>query len=208
MSGFDNMLHKYIRKSLENELGKKNIAKIQQELRSWYQIDLDEAIIQFEKLDRVLASIYGKIPARALEKRFMAPILDATSSKKGITTFTIKDSDLRQLILAVIGDDSFRKIFDAMNGKTMTLLDILEKAKLDLSEQSQYRKADVLIKNGLILESGNIVGKGGRNVKTYQKMFEEISITVDKGNEIQVVMGVDNKLVLEKSLIMSTVFSS
>ena len=208
MTGLDNMIYKYIKKSLENELGKKNITKIQQELQSWYQIDLDEAIIQFEKLDRVLTNIYGKIPARALEKKFISPILDATSSSKGTTVFTIKDSELRQLILAVIGDDSFRKIFDAMNGKIMTLLDILEKAELDLSEQSQYRKADVLIKNGLIVESGSIIGKGGRNVKTYQKMFEEINITVDKGNEIQVVMTVDNKSVLEKSLIMSTVSRS
>ena len=131
------MLSQYIKKTLEEQLGKKMTAKVEQELDLWYHVTLDEASYQFEKLDRVLSSIYGKSAARALERRFLKTIIHTDSSsiddddknaranpkrqdqrqqqQRQYVAVTITEPQLVQSILTVIEDESFRKIFDVMN---------------------------------------------------------------------------------------------
>ena len=209
MTGIDNMLAQYIRKSLEDQLGKKTASKIEQELDSWYQIDLDEAIQQFEKLDRVLINMYGKGPARSLEKRFLKPIIQTNNTTDNDNfdkdiTITITEPQLVQTVLTIVEDESFRKIFEAME-KDNSFEGILHNADLEIGKPSTYRKMEHLVKNGLIMETGYVTGQGSRKIKTYKKIFDEIDIQM-YGGAISIVMTVNNSA-FENSIILGIILS-
>ncbi|QMU55404.1 MAG: hypothetical protein GKS07_11200 [Nitrosopumilus sp.] len=211
MAGIDNMLAQYIRKSLEDQLGKKTTSQIEQELDSWYQIDLDGAIRQFEKLDRVLVNMYGKGPARSLEKRFLKPIIQTNNMTNedednpgNNVAITITEPELVQTILTIVEDESFREIFEVMEGDK-SFENILQDADLEIARPSAYRKMEHLAKNGLIMETGYVTGQGSRKVKTYKKIFDAIDIQMN-GGAISIVMAVD-KNVFENSVILGTILS-
>jgi len=214
-NGIDNMLAQYIRKSLENQLGKKTTYKIEQELDSWYQIGLDEATHQFEKLDRILVNMYGKGPARSLEKRFLKPIIqtnnpingDDKGNRDNNISITITEPQLVQTILTIVEDESFRKIFEAMD-KDNSFEGILHDADLEITKPSTYRKMEHLAKNGLIMETGHVTGQESRKVKTYKKIFNQIDIQMRGGgsNAISIVMTVNNN-VFENSVILGIILS-
>ncbi|MBA4718972.1 MAG: hypothetical protein HRO68_07740 [Nitrosopumilus sp.] len=207
MTGIDNMLGYYLKKSLETELGEKTVSKIIEELHSWYQISLDDAITQFDKIDRILVNIYGNKSAKSLEKRFLKPIIEMSSAKQGeMISITIKSPELIQSIISIIEDVSFRKIFDAIsvgNNNDASVENILNIANLDLSEQSSYKKIDILIKTGLIMETGYTMGSRGRRVKTYQKIFDKINIKMN--HKLELVLIINDNSVIKKSLILQTI---
>lgn len=203
MTGIDSMLAKYIRKSLEDQLGKKVVSKIEQELSSWYQINLDEAINQFEKLDRILVNIYGKHSAKSLEKRFLKSII-RTNYQANDSTITITEPQLVQIILTIVEDESYRKIFHVMH-KDNSFERVLEIADLNIAKPSAYRKMEHLAKNGLIMETGYTVGQGNRRIKTYKKIFDGIDIQMHD-NKLSIVMTV-NPTAFQKSVILGTIFS-
>jgi len=204
------MLAQYIRKSFEDQLGEKTTSKIEQELDSWYQIGLDEAIYQFEKLDRVLVNMYGKGSARSLEKRFLKSIIQANNQNNDDGnsnhhhTITITEPQLVQTILTMVEDESFRKIFDVMNTDN-SFEGILHDADLNIAKPSAYRKMEHLVRNGLIMETGYVTGQGNRRVKTYKKIFDEINIQMYDGT-ISIVMTISNNA-FENSVILSTILS-
>lgn len=209
--GIDNMLARYIRKSFEDQLGKKTASQIEQELDSWYHIDLDGAIQQFEKLDRVLVNMYGKGPARSLERRFLKPIIKTNNLTNGDgdalgnnVAITITEPQLVQTVLTIVEDASFREIFEVMD-RDKSFESILKDADLEIARPSAYRKMEHLAKNGLIMETGYVMGRGSRKVKTYKKIFDAIDIQMD-GGAISIVMTV-NKNVLETSVILGIILS-
>ena len=218
MTGIDNMLSQYIKVSLESQIGKKATLKIEQQLDLWYQISLDEAVTQFEKLDRVLTDIYGKNPAKSLEKRFLKSIIDTknisvnnnnddnkSTDNNTSCKITITEPELIKTIMSMVGDESFRKIFDAINGNEMGILEILRVANLDLSDKTKYRKIDELIKSGLIVESGYVMGNMGRRVKAYKKIFDALDVTLND-DAIQVTMTVNIQSTLKNSVIINSAF--
>ncbi len=203
------MLSQHIKKILETQLGKKIASKIKQELHLWYQIDLDDAVTQFEKLDRVLTEIYGKSSAKSLEKRFLKLIIDANSIKNRsyqYQTITVTEPQLVQTVLTVIEDESFRKIFRVMTKGDLSFEKILEISDIGLTRASAYRKMESLVKTGLIMETGYIMGDNGRKVKTYKKTFDGIDIRLNRG-AVSLMMTINNET-FQDSVILNTVFAS
>ena len=204
MTGIDNMLSQYIKNILKTQLGKKMTSKIIQELDLWYQISLDDAIIQFEKLDRILTTLYGKNSAKALEKRFLKSIISTSNNdKKDSHYITITEPQLVQTILTIIEDDAFRRIFDTMEKGEFSFEKIVELSGISLAKPSAYRKMEMLVNTGLIAETGYTMGSGNRNVKTYKKTFDAIDIKLNHGI-INVMMSISKKT-FQNSIILSTV---
>ena len=94
----------------------------------------------------------------------------------------IKDKSLIILILQSYADPDKKKILDATEQPRM-ILDIIDACKLP--QTSTYRKINSLIRNGLLVPSGQISMKYGKNVTTYVTLFKNVEINIIK-NDVQV----------------------
>ena len=94
----------------------------------------------------------------------------------------IKDKSLIMLILQSYADPDKKKILDATEQPRM-ILDIIDTCKLP--QTSTYRKINSLIRNGLLVPSGQISMKYGKNVTTYVTLFKSVEINIVK-NDVQV----------------------
>jgi hypothetical protein len=102
--------------------------------------------------------------------------------KSSLQWFTIKDKSLIMLILQSYADPDKKKILDATERPRM-ILDIIEACKLP--QTSTYRKINLLIRNGLLIPTGQVSMKYGKNVTTYVTLFKSVEINIIK-NDVQV----------------------
>jgi len=209
MPTLDSMLARYIHDSLRENLGKKQVKEIEEELYSWYKIDLEESMMQFDALDRVLVNMYGKRGALALEKQFVLPVIETSTgtNSKNMVTFSLNDADLTDEMFAVIKDDSSMKIINMLKEKPMTAQQIMihKSLKDDYSEKTIYRKIGELSDIGCIGISGHTKSDDNRRVRIYESVFDAIDLRIE-GNTMAIRITVREKTV-RKSLILSTVFS-
>ena len=202
------MLSSHIQKSLRENLGKKETKRIEEELYLWYKMDLTQAIKQFDTLDRILVNMYGKDGARALEKRFVRPVIEPNSKKamKGTVTLTINDTDLINDLFTVIKDEGCMEIINILKKEPMIVSQIITHKKLQkYSDKTIYRKIGSLFATGCIMVSGYTQSEENKRVKVYRSTFDAIDLKID-GNNIAMAITI-RKEIVNDSLILSTVFS-
>ena len=79
-NGLDNLLVPSLRRSIEENLGKESLNKIEQRLMERHGLGLVQAIKNFNKLDSVLREFFGA-GADGLEQKFLQEIIDVENSK-------------------------------------------------------------------------------------------------------------------------------
>jgi len=200
-NGFDNLLVPSIRRSIEENLGKESLNKIEQRLMERHGLALVQAIKDFHKLDSVLREFFGA-GADGLEQKFLQNVIGIEKSKRFESNWVeIKDPELSKIFLESFADKDKKVILGAVMDKPLIIAKILESSKIP--QTSGYRKINFLIDNGLLVSNGFELTHDGKKVKKYETIFENIKVDIVKNN-VTLKVQLKNTL-LNNSSIMQTV---
>jgi hypothetical protein len=200
-NGLDNLLVSSIRRSIEENLGKESLNKIEQRLMERHGLALVQAIKDFHKLDSVLREFFGA-GADGLEQKFLQNVIGIEKSKRFDSNWVeIKDPELSKIFLESFADKDKKVILGAVMDKPLIIAKILESSKIP--QTSGYRKINFLIDNGLLVSNGFELTHDGKKVKEYETIFENIKVDIVKNN-ITVKVQLKNTL-LKNSTIIQTV---
>lgn len=182
-NGIDNLLVPSMRKTIEENLGKKTLNKIEERLIERHGMSLVHAIKDFHKFDSVLREFFGA-GADGLETKFLQKIVELEKVKNAKTEWiTIQDQDLAKIFLESFGDPDKKAILNAVLDKPHIVADILKSCKIP--QTSGYRKINSLIKDGLLIPNGQSITSDGKKVTKYETLFNNINIGIEK-NSIKV----------------------
>ena len=128
-NGIDNLLVPSLRKTIEENLGKKTLNKIEERLVEGHGMDLVQAIKDFYKFDSVLREFFGA-GADGLETKFLQKIVELEKAKNSKTEWiTIQDQDPAKIFLESFGDPDKKVILNAVLDKPLIVADILKNCK-------------------------------------------------------------------------------
>ena len=199
-NGFDNLLVPSIRRSIEENLGKESLNKIEQRLMERHGLALVQAIKDFHKLDSVLREFFGA-GADGLEQKFLQNVIGIEKSKRFDSNWVeIKDPELSKIFLESFADKDKKAILGAVMDKPLIIAKILESSKIP--QTSGYRKINFLIDNGLLVSNGFELTHDGKKVKEYETIFENIKVDIVKNN-ITVKVQLKNTLLKNSSIIQT-----
>ncbi len=200
-NGLDNLLVNSLRKSIEENLGKETLNKIEQRLEERHGLGLDQAIKDFHKLDSVLREFFGA-DADGLEQKFLKNIVSIKKSEQSHSNWVqIKDEELSKIILESFADSDKRLIIGSVMDESLIISDITRKCQIP--QTSGYRKINFLINNGLLVSSGFELTQDGKKVKKYETIIENVIMKIVK-NSVSVKIQLKKSL-LNKSSILQTV---
>ena len=181
-NSLDNLLAPSLRKSIEKNLGKSTLNKIEQRLMERHGVGIVQAIKDFYKFDSVLREFFGA-GADGLETKFLQNIIDLKQQKKGIDNWvTVQDQDLAKLFLDSFADEDKKAIIGAVIDESSIVADILKHCKIP--QTSGYRKINQLIDAGLLISNGYEVSTDGKKIKKYETIFDNIKMDIDRNNVV------------------------
>ena len=200
-SGIDSLLVPSMKKTIEQNLGKKTLDKIEQRLVERHGISLVQAIKDFYKFDSVLREFFGA-GADGLETKFLQKIVELEKVKNSKTEWiTIRDQELAKIFLESFGDPDKKAILNSVLDKSHIVSDILKNCKIP--QTSGYRKINSLIKDGLLSPNGHSVTTDGKKVVKYETLFRNINIEIEK-NSVKVKVQM-KKNTIENSSILNVI---
>ncbi len=200
-NGLDNLLVSSLRKSVEENLGKQSLHKIEQRLMERHGLGLVQSIKDFHKLDSVLREFFGA-GADGLEQKFLKNIVNIEKSKRSYSNWvTLKDQELSKTFLESFADPDKKVIIGSVMDESLIISDIIEKCQIP--QTSGYRKINSLINNGLLVSSGFELAQDGKKVKKYETIFDNVIMDIVK-NIVTVKIQLKKSL-LDESSILQTV---
>ena len=101
-----------IRKSIEENLGKITLDKIESRLMERYNLNITQSIEDFIKFDYVLREFFGD-GAAGLESRFIQNIIKGESLKKGFSNLTVQEQELAQEFLKPFAEKDKRILLES-----------------------------------------------------------------------------------------------
>ena len=174
----DNLLAPSLRKSIEVNLGKSTLNKIEQRLMERHGMGVAQAIKDFYKFDSVLREFFGA-GADGLETKFLQNIIDLKHQKKGADNWiVIKDQDLAKVFLESFADEDKKAIIGTVLDESLIIADILKNCKVP--QTSGYRKINQLIDNGLLISNGYEIATDGKKIKKYETIFDNVKMDIDR----------------------------
>ncbi len=174
----DSFLVSSLRKTIEKNLGKKTLNKIEERLIERHGMSLVPAIEDFYKFDSVLREFFGA-GADGLETKLLQKIVKLEKAKNSdVEWITIQEQELARLILESFGDPDKQAILNSVLDKPHIVADILKNCKIP--QTSGYRKINSLIAVGLLIPSGQSITPDGKKVVKYETLFRNISIEIEK----------------------------
>lgn len=199
-NGLDNLLVNSLRKSIEENLGKETLNKIEQRLEERHGLGLDQAIKDFHKLDSVLREFFGA-DADGLEQKFLKNIVSIKKSEQSHSNWVqIKDEELSKIILESFADSDKRLIIGSVMDESLIISDITRKCQIP--QTSGYRKINFLINNGLLVSSGFELTQDGKKVKKYETIIENVIMEIVK-NSVSVKIQLKKSLLNESSILQT-----
>jgi hypothetical protein len=177
-NSLDNLLAPSLRKSIEVNLGKSTLNKIEQRLMERHGMGVAQAIKDFYKFDSVLREFFGA-GADGLETKFLQNIIDLKQQKKVTDSWvTIKDQDLAKIFLESFADEDKKAIIGTVLDESLIIADILQNCKVP--QTSGYRKINQLIDDGLLISNGYEIATDGKKIKKYETIFDNIKMDIEK----------------------------
>lgn len=204
-NGLDNLLVPSLRKSIEENLGKSTLNKIEERLMERHGLGLVQAIKNFNKFDSVLREFFGA-GADGLEQKFLQQIVGIEKSKQTDSNWIqMKDPELARIFLESFADQDKKAILGSVMMKPLIIAKILELCKIP--QTSGYRKINYLIDNGLLVSNGFELAHDGKKVKKYETIFENVKVDIIK-NDVEVKVQLKNTLLSESSILQTVQISS
>jgi len=199
-NGLDNLLANSLRQSIEENLGKETLNKIEQRLMERYGLGLVQAIKDFHKLDSVLREFFGA-DADGLEQKFLKNIVSIEKSKQSYSNWVhIKDPELSKIILESFADSDKRLIIGSVMNESLIISDITKKCQIP--QTSGYRKINFLINNGLLVSSGFELTQEGKKVKKYETIIDNVIMEIVK-NSVSVKIQLKKSFLNESSILQT-----
>ncbi len=162
-------------------LGKKVLAKLEDDLEKIWRTSLKYAIMDFDQFHEALKRQYGPASDRLLDEIRKKVIVEATpfneiKSIKSGDALKIKDELLVKTILSGYGDTDLRQLLQLWT-HPLLCADAIEKS--NLPQTSAYRKINAMIKAGLLLQDGIKIVEG-RKVPMYKQTFSKVQVDFSK----------------------------
>ena len=187
----DVLLAPALRKSIEDNLGKVTLNKIEQRLMEKHGIGVVQAIKEFSKLDDTLREFFGP-GAQGLESRFIQNIIKIEKSKQDSENWIVlKDQILAKTIADSIADEEKKSILESAMSEPLAVSEILDKCKI---ASSGHEKVTFLIENGLLVSSG---------AEKYQTAFSNVKLDIEKKSIVVKVQL--KKIQLQESAILQVI---
>lgn len=198
MAGLDSLLAKSVGAAIEDNLGEPTLHKIDNRLFEKYGITINQAILDFQKLDGVLREFFGA-GADGLEKKIFENVCTLEKSETNEQEWmTVEDQFLSRVILEAFGDEDKKRILIALLEEPRVISEVL--SICNVPQTSGYRKINWLIDNGLLTTHGFITTNDGKRVNKYTPVFENIKINIVK-DKVTVRVQL-NKESMSKSLLI------
>jgi hypothetical protein len=198
-NSLDSLLAPALRKSIEDNLGKVTMNKIEQRLMERHGVGVVQAIKEFSKLDSVLREFFGP-GAEGLESRFIQNIIKLESSKKESDNWIVlKDQILAKTVLESFADEEKKSILESVMNDSLAIADILDKCKI--SQSSGHEKISYLIENGLLVSNGDV--SDGENIRKYQTAFSNVKMDIEKKSMVVKIQL--KKIQLQESAILQVI---
>ncbi len=199
-NGLDNLLVNSLRKSIEENLGKDTLHKIEQRLLDRHGLGLVQAIKDFHKLDSVLREFFGA-DADELEQKFLKNIVNIEKSKQSHSNWVqIKDPELSKIFFESFADSDKRLIIGSVMNESLIISDITKKCQMP--QTSGYRKINFLINNGLLVSNGFELTQEGKKVKKYETIIDNVIMEIIK-NSVSVKIQLKKSLLNESSILQT-----
>lgn len=199
-NGLDNLLVPSLRKSIEENLGKETLNKIEERLMERHGLGLVQAIKNFNKFDSVLREFFGA-GADGLEQKFLQKIVGVESSKQSASNWiSIKDPELSKVFLESFADQDKKAILGSVMDESLIIAKILETC--NIPQTSGYRKINFLIHNGLLVSNGFELAHDGKKVKKYETIFDNVKVDIIK-NDVAVKVQLKKTLLAESSILQT-----
>ena len=199
-NGLDNLLVPSLRKSIEDNLGKETLNKIEQRLMERHGLGLVQAIKNFTKFDSVLREFFGA-GADGLEQKFLQNVVDIENSKPSESNWIhIKDPELSKVFLESFADQDKKAIIGSVMDESLIIADILESCQIP--QTSGYRKINFLIDNGLLVSNGFELAHDGKKVKKYETIFDNVKVDIVKNN-VAVKIQLKRTLLSDSSILQT-----
>lgn len=200
-NSLDILLSPSLRKSIEQNLGKPTLNKIEQRLMERYGIGIAQAITDFHKFDSVLREFFGP-GAAGLESKFLQSIINLKQQKNVPGNWiTLKDQDMAKVFLESYGDEDKKAILGSVIGEPLTIANILESCKVP--QTSGYRKINQLIDEGMLVQNGYEESSDGKKIKKYETTFDNVKMDIVK-NVVEVKIQL-KKITFEESTILQVI---
>jgi hypothetical protein len=181
-NGLDNLLAPSLRKSIEENLGKSTLNKIEQRLMERHGMGIVQAIKDFYKFDSVLREFFGA-GADGLETKFLQNIIDIKQQNKAPDDWiTVQDQDLAKIFLESFADEDKKAIIGTVIDESLIIADILQHCKVP--QTSGYRKINQLIDNGLLISNGYDVSTDGKKIKKYETIFNNLKMDIERNTVV------------------------
>ncbi len=203
-NGLDNLLVPSLRKSIEENLGKETLHKIEQRLMERHGLGLVQSIKNFNKFDSVLREFFGS-GADGLEQKFLKNIVDIEKSKASDDWLQIKDVGLSETFLGSLADQDKKAIIGVVMDKSLIIAKILEKCQIP--QTSGYRKINSMINSGLLVANGFELSQDGKKIKKYETIFNNIKVDIVKNN-IAIKIQLKHSLLVESSIFQTVLLHS
>lgn len=200
-NSLDNLLAPSLRQSIEVNLGKSTLNKIEQRLMERHGMSIVQAIKDFHKFDSVLREFFGA-GADGLETKFLQNIIILKQPKKGSDHWiTIHDQTLAKIFLESFADEDKKAIIGSVLNDSLIIADILEHCKVP--QTSGYRKINQLIDNGLLISNEYAMSTDGKKIKKYSAIFDNVKMDIERN--VVVVKIQLKRSSLHESTILQTV---
>jgi len=199
-NGLDNLLVPSLRKSIEENLGKETLNKIEERLMERHGLGLVQAIKNFNKFDSVLREFFGA-GADGLEQKFLQKIVNVEKSKQSDSNWVhMKDPELSKIFLESFADQDKKAILGSVMDNSLIIAKILETCKIP--QTSGYRKINFLINSGLLVVNGFELAQDGKKVKKYETIFDNVKVDIIK-NDIAVKVQLKRSLLANSSILQT-----
>jgi hypothetical protein len=187
-NSLDTLLAPALRQSVEDNLGKVTLNKIEQRLAEKHGMGIVQAIKDFSKLDEVLREFFGP-GAQGLESRFVQSIIKVESSKKDQDNWIVlKDQRLAKTVLDSFSDAETKSILESVMSESLSMEQILSKCNVSST------KITSLIESGLLVSSGDA---------KYQTAFSGVKMDIEKKSMVVKVQL--KKIQMQESEILQVV---
>jgi hypothetical protein len=163
--------------TISSILGKKVLAKLEDDLEKIWRTSLKYAIVDFDQFHEALQRQYGPASDRLLDEIRKKIIVEATpfneiKSIQSGDSLKIKDEILVKKILSGYGDADLRQLLQLWT-HPLLCVDAIEQSTLP--QTSAYRKINAMIKAGLLIQDG-IKTVEGRQVPMYRQTFSKVQV--------------------------------
>ena len=194
-----------MRKSIEENLGKETLNKIEQRLMERHGLGLVQSIKNFNKFDSVLREFFGA-GADGLEQEFLKNIVNIEKTKLSSPDWLqIKDAELSKIFLESFADQDKKAIISAVMDESLIISKILEKCQIP--QTSGYRKINLMINSGLLVANGFEEASDGKKIKKYETIFNNVKVDLVKSH-IAVKIQLKHSLLRESSIFQTVMVHS